>query len=334
MMTCSIRRISSSHSNLRTDAVQGHCNYLPMVGRSFKLVGTPLVVPEGATEEYIRYVATSPVVSIEIVDDNLWRFRTQNSTYEFSREETDSSARLVQRLEAGEECERKRKNGLLKQVLPRKKIMTERNFSEVVPGWYSTQDLSIAEVVQVMNIRLGDTEPASGFIHGQAPKVYWQLSGDCTRRGAKPNKLDLITFLGTENPNGTVRNFSNVVPGWYRMRNGNLAEVVQIMDARLGSLIPVKGFTEGKDTAVSWLLSGDQNLLSRYTPGAWDLITFLGVGKPRATRKVTKTLSVWANVYTDGAISEGHLSRERADGASARSRIACVELTGRYEIEV
>lgn len=58
----------------------------------------------------------------------------------------------------------------------------------------------------------------------------------------------------------------------------------------------------------------------------------LGIeGPPK--QKVTKTLEMWANVYPDGELSTWKTKYDADFYAMNRTRIACVRLTGCYEVE-
>lgn len=48
----------------------------------------------------------------------------------------------------------------------------------------------------------------------------------------------------------------------------------------------------------------------------------------------TKTITRYLNVYEDGSLGAMHPTREQADRHATGSRIACVELTGTYEVPV
>lgn len=52
----------------------------------------------------------------------------------------------------------------------------------------------------------------------------------------------------------------------------------------------------------------------------------------RPKKMVTKTIERWANVYSDECVYIHH-SREKADVYDGGNRIACVKLTGTYEVE-
>lgn len=132
----------------------------------------------------------------------------------------------------------------------------------------------------------------------------------------------------------TERNFTEVVPGWYRTRVGELAEVVQIMDARLKSGHPAWGLLH--TISFNWTMDGLCYYPGREEPA--DLIEFLGAEKPREKKKmVKKAISIWANVSKRNNVST-HATKKQADdeyddSRTACDRVACIELTGEYEIE-
>ena len=124
----------------------------------------------------------------------------------------------------------------------------------------------------------------------------------------------------------TERNFTTVVPGFYRTRGGEIAEVVQIMNARLEERFPARGLG-----AERWQLSGDYYDYGRKS--CYDLIEFLGTEKPKEKKMVKKTLTRWANIY-EGRDVATFATKEHADLRAGFCRLACVELTGEYEVEV
>jgi len=66
----------------------------------------------------------------------------------------------------------------------------------------------------------------------------------------------------------------------------------------------------------------------------WDKILF--VVPPRPKRMVKKTLEGWVNVYPeDSPLKTFHFVKDRphADGLAEQTRIACVHVTGEYEVE-
>ena len=73
-MKVRLTRIESSHSNLRTDTVEGDLLYWPVVGESIIITAEPLV------ESGMRLVRTSSVCKIE---GDL--FHTRNSVYRLER---------------------------------------------------------------------------------------------------------------------------------------------------------------------------------------------------------------------------------------------------------
>ena len=126
----------------------------------------------------------------------------------------------------------------------------------------------------------------------------------------------------------TERNFVTVIPGFYRTRNGDLAEVVKILDARCAEKYPVRGMI-GYD-CDTWTVAGD-NLDDRATSRD-DLIKFLGTENPREKRMLTNTISLWVNVYPRYT-SPTFATEAYANDGAAPNRIACVELTGEYQVE-
>lgn len=56
---------------------------------------------------------------------------------------------------------------------------------------------------------------------------------------------------------------------------------------------------------------------------------------PRPKRKVTKTLEGWVNLYPELSVdcSKFHDTKESADNHAHQSRVACVHVTGTYEVE-
>lgn len=64
----------------------------------------------------------------------------------------------------------------------------------------------------------------------------------------------------------------------------------------------------------------------------WDEIKI--VPPPRPKRKVTKTLEGWINLYPGGSTSGNlHPTESVADQKADPGRIACVHVTGTYEVE-
>jgi len=127
----------------------------------------------------------------------------------------------------------------------------------------------------------------------------------------------------------TERNFETVIPGFYRTRSGALAEIVLILDIgpRLTEQYPARGLIGLRQE--EWTAAG--SVVDDGYESSEDLITFLGVEKPKETRMVTKTIRYWANVLGDGAI-KAYSTKEDAEESSF-ARIACVEMTGEYEVE-
>jgi len=74
-----LKRLSSSHCELRASTVEGFTNQPPTWGQFFVLVGKAL---EG---EGVRWVQTTPVKSIELQTEDVTVFQTLNSVYMVTR---------------------------------------------------------------------------------------------------------------------------------------------------------------------------------------------------------------------------------------------------------
>ena len=57
------------------------------------------------------------------------------------------------------------------------------------------------------------------------------------------------------------------------------------------------------------------------------------IGPPKPKRTVKRTLKRWVNVYANNSGNHSFPTKEAADRYSELGRIACVELTGTYEVE-
>ena len=90
-------------------------------------------------------------------------------------------------------------------------------------------------------------------------------------------------------------------------------------------------FTSGKG---AYTLDGEQYLGELQTL-FWDKPEF--TPPPRPKRKVKKTIEWWVNVYPGGCLGHGQETKEEADkaaiGSIYGSPVACVKLTGEYEVE-
>lgn len=69
-----LTKIKSTHNILRTDVIEGESPWLPEVGKAVIVTG------EGLEFGY-RVVHTTTIQSMEKID-NVYRFKTRNSTYE------------------------------------------------------------------------------------------------------------------------------------------------------------------------------------------------------------------------------------------------------------
>lgn len=80
MIIVTLRKVMSTHSNLRTDEVVGQANALPVVGEGFIMFADSLEVKGGT-----RYIRTTPVVTVwNETGVRSTHFRTANSTYELT----------------------------------------------------------------------------------------------------------------------------------------------------------------------------------------------------------------------------------------------------------
>lgn len=106
-----------------------------------------------------------------------------------------------------------------------------------------------------------------------------------------------------------------------------------IEDYYAGATFPVK--VSFSSEHFNTFTANGFSLLNHSRPSIyWQPIEFDEPPKPK--EKVTKTIEKWINVYEDGGLGEAHNSVKKAedDCNVRRSRIACVKLTGTYEVEV
>lgn len=71
-----LTKLNSNHRELRTDVVNGVIKRWYDVGECFEMVAPPL-----DTDMEVRYIRTTPIKSIEVVDDDTRILKTVNSTY-------------------------------------------------------------------------------------------------------------------------------------------------------------------------------------------------------------------------------------------------------------
>ena len=57
------------------------------------------------------------------------------------------------------------------------------------------------------------------------------------------------------------------------------------------------------------------------------------IGPEKPKRMVKEEVRLWLNIYPKSCCKITYSSRSRADSAASPDRIACVELTGSYEVE-
>lgn len=91
-MRVTLRRLVSSHTNLRTETVEGYAANKPTVGEPFEMWAVPLDNPAA----FLRQIVTSPVAILRENGANL-TFTTRNNTYELEvhndHQETDAHDR-------------------------------------------------------------------------------------------------------------------------------------------------------------------------------------------------------------------------------------------------
>ena len=76
MIYITLKKIESTHKNLRTDEVKGGCYYLPEVGSRFAMYTDKPLDPDMD----MRFVYTSVVQEVRTVEDEIV-FKTENSIY-------------------------------------------------------------------------------------------------------------------------------------------------------------------------------------------------------------------------------------------------------------
>lgn len=78
MYYCTLKKIESTHNNLRTESVKGLANEIPVVGSRFFMYSEDTLTPD----TNIRYVNTSVIKDVKFNAENGdYVFRTENSLY-------------------------------------------------------------------------------------------------------------------------------------------------------------------------------------------------------------------------------------------------------------
>lgn len=81
MYYCTLKKIESTHNNLRTEVVQGLVPELPVVGKSLFMYSKEILTPN----TNVRHILTSRIKEVTISDKNGdIVFRTENSLYELT----------------------------------------------------------------------------------------------------------------------------------------------------------------------------------------------------------------------------------------------------------
>jgi hypothetical protein len=215
-----------------------------------------------------------------------------------------------------------------------------------------TVDLSKLEVGDTVELRDGRrliVEQIETLLTGTAYPYVLSINiskGTYTREGKywtyKLSPLDIVAIYKKEKP---MEQQATEVPaaqalaegklGWYRTREGGLAEVLTIIDFRIKFNSPVFGLLPAEQPA-SWTRTGYRTDCAPYDE---DLITYLGTEKPK--RKVMRTVEVmrWVNIYPQFTNAHDSLAmainweKARNPQPEKSDLIACVELRGSYEVE-
>ena len=77
--------------------------------------------------------------------------------------------------------------------------------------------------------------------------------------------------------------------------------------------------------------SGDEFVITCHHDGSRDT-TFAGHEADIINAPEKRTIEGWVNVYESGHSGDFHSTKEYADATSGRKRIACVHVSGEYEI--
>ena len=115
----------------------------------------------------------------------------------------------------------------------------------------------------------------------------------------------------------------DVQRGW-----GNIIEI----DPTSYYPIVVRFVYENHDEVDTYMFDGRSKEIHKNPTLFWDEIKI--TPPPRPKRKVKKSIEGWANVYKHGRWWYFYEDKERADWAdSCGERVACVKLTGEYDVE-
>jgi hypothetical protein len=75
MYNITLTKLCSNHNHVRSPIIEGECVFLPIKGRIFTMVATPLDKTKA-----VRYIHTTVIQEI-INDGTTYMFHTRNSTY-------------------------------------------------------------------------------------------------------------------------------------------------------------------------------------------------------------------------------------------------------------
>ena len=114
----------------------------------------------------------------------------------------------------------------------------------------------------------------------------------------------------------------SVINGWGKIEIFNIKSDYPLSDYPLE--------VKFNRTTESYTLDGKNHALSLYPTLYWDKIEITPPPKPK--KKVIKIVEYWMNTY-ENEENCIHETKEIADKNAAECRIACVKLTGEYEVE-
>ena len=95
MFKVKLKKIKSSHQNLRTDEIVGFTEFeKPVVGDFFFMTAEALTEPFKSMPGGARMIHTTKIQEVREESENIYQFETRNSVYtvEYLKEETNDAA--------------------------------------------------------------------------------------------------------------------------------------------------------------------------------------------------------------------------------------------------
>lgn len=83
MQKVKLTKIRSTHSNLRTDEIEGYTPRMPEAGEAFVMMALPLY--KSLQEGFMREIKTTMVQRVMEDEDGSLRFETRNSQYKLEK---------------------------------------------------------------------------------------------------------------------------------------------------------------------------------------------------------------------------------------------------------